>query len=242
MRSTRVYIAGLDTKSSNITIKDQTARHLIKVLRLKPGSEIMLFDGDNHEYQGTISAVTQREVEVEIFSSSPTTRESPLNISLFQGMARGERMDWVLQKATELGVSQVTPVFTSRSTIKLDDKRIDKRMDHWRSIVINACEQCGRNRLPRINLPVGLPEALQQLPSGMNAFQLDPDAKTRFTDLESPRTIGLFIGPEGGFAEDEKQLMSRSGVTSIRFGPRILRTETAGIAAISAIGALWGDL
>ena len=150
-------------------------------------------------------------------------------------------MDWLLQKATELGVSRIMPAYTKRSVVVLDDKRLQSRMLHWQGIITSACEQCGRNTLPELSSPVPLPEILTRQ-SEQNCYYLDPDGTQRLGEIGELDSICFIIGPEGGFDTAEKELMSKRGITPLAMGPRILRTETAGITAIAAVAALWGDL
>ena len=151
-------------------------------------------------------------------------------------------MDWLLQKATELGVSTIYPVFSKRSMVKLDKKRLHTRMQHWQGIIIHACEQCGRNHLPLLNTPLGLSLAVEQLASNASSYFLDASASQRFRQLAQTNSVNLFIGPEGGFEDAEKTFMIDHGVQPVSMGPRVLRTETAGISAIAALGTLWGDM
>lgn len=241
MRTHRVYFPELSTDDNEVVISGQTFIHLTRVLRVKPGQQLIIFDGQGIEYQATITTVERKSITVSILSSETVSRESPLSITLVQGISRGERMDWLLQKATELGVCRIMPSYTKRSMVVLDDKRLQSRMLHWQGIITSACEQCGRNTLPELYPPVSLPELLSRQ-SVKNCYYLDPDGAQRLSELGKSDSICFIIGPEGGFDIEEKELMNKHGIKPLAMGPRILRTETAGITAIAAVAALWGDL
>lgn len=241
MRTHRVYCPQLSSSSAELSIDGQAAKHLINVLRIKPGQPVVLFDGNGTEYQTRVIDVGRQNVIAELISADKLSRESPLAITLVQGLCRSERMDWLLQKATELGVSNILPVNTQRSVVRLDAKRVKSRLAHWQGILTHACEQCGRNTIPGLCSPLSLTEALDQLDNG-NRYFLDPNAEPGISDLPRADKVTLIVGPEGGFSDEERQLMNSHDVKSFRLGPRILRTETAGIAALAAIGVLWGDL
>jgi len=241
MRTHRVYFPELSAGVNEVVISGQTFTHLTRVLRVKPGQQLIIFDGRGIEYQATVTTVERKSITVSILSSETVNRESPLSITLVQGISRGERMDWLLQKATELGVSRIMPTYTKRSVVVLDDKRLQSRMLHWQGIITNACEQCGRNTLPELSPPLSLMEILTRQ-SVKNCYYLDPDGAQRLSEIGESDNICFIIGPEGGFDAEEKELMNKRGITPLAMGPRILRTETAGITAIAAVTALWGDL
>jgi len=241
MRTHRVYFPELSVGVNEVVISGQTFIHLTRVLRVKPGQQLIIFDGRGIEYQATVTTVERKSITVSILSSETVNRESPLSITLVQGISRGERMDWLLQKATELGVSRIMPTYTKRSVVVLDDKRLQSRLLHWQGIITNACEQCGRNTLPELSPPVSLTEILTRQPV-KNCYYLDPDGAQRLSKIGQSDSICFIIGPEGGFDAEEKELMNKRGITPLAMGPRILRTETAGITAIAAVTALWGDL
>ena len=202
----------------------------------------VLFNGDGFDFQAKITSVAKRGAGVEIISSHAVTNESPIHITLVQGIARGEKMDWILQKATELGVQRIVPVITDRTEVKLDSERSDKKMNHWLGVVASACEQSGRARLPEIIEPCPLSHWPQQ-DKNFNKFALDPHGIFGFSDLAStkPVAVSLAIGPEGGFSERDLATLKAGGFQGLRMGPRILRTETAGPAAIAALNVLCGD-
>lgn len=241
MRIHRVYFPELSADTNEVVISDKAAIHLIRVLRVKPGHQLILFDGRGSEYQATVTTIVRKTVMASIQHRKIISRESPLTITLIQGISRGERMDWLLQKATELGVSHIIPIYTKRSVVALDTKRLPSRMLHWQGIIASACEQCGRNTLPVLSQPITLPEVVARQPA-TNCYYLDPESTRRLGMIGKSDNISFIIGPEGGFETEEKELMNKGGITSLAMGPRILRTETAGITAIAAISALWGDL
>ena len=210
-------------------------------LRVKTNQPITLFDGHGKEYQTVVTEINRKYLILQINSCQEINRESPLSITLIQGISRGERMDWVLQKATELGVSNIMPAYTKRSMVSLNEKRLQSRMSHWQGVIAHACEQCGRNNLPVLFQPAPLPEILGHQSPG-HCYYLDPESDRRLNQLSKPEKLSLIIGPEGGFDNEERTLMTQRRINSLNIGPRILRTETAAIAALSVIGAQWGDL
>lgn len=241
MRIHRVYFPELAADTDDVVISGQAAIHLVRVLRVKPNQSLLLFDGRGIEYQVVVTAVERKTVTAHIQRSDDINRESPVSITLIQSICRGERMDWLLQKATELGVSCIVPVYSRHSVTTLDDKRLQSRMLHWQSIIINACEQCGRNTLPELHSPRLLSQLLPAY-AGADCYYFEPGSDKHLNQIAKVDHIRLIIGPEGGFDHEEKGLMDQLGVVSLSLGPRILRTETAGITAIAAIGTLWGDL
>jgi 16S rRNA (uracil1498-N3)-methyltransferase len=242
MRIPRIYVAGLTKVNDCVTLEGQAAKHLLQVLRVKPGQPVVIFDGGGTEYHAEVLSAARGSVEARIISKAAVSRESNLSITLVQAISRGERMDWVLQKATELGVVRIIPVFSKRSMVKLDQKRLGSRIDHWQAVLAHACEQSGRNRLPELAIPMALTSVMDELPAASDSFYLEPDCDSRFRQLRRSETVNLFVGPEGGFDPEEKVFMTGRGVKPVYLGPRILRTETAGIAAIAALGVLWGDM
>lgn len=226
-----------------VSLPDAAGRHAINVLRLRDGDPVVLFNGDGSEYFGQI---LRRGVGAEVLmeTSRETVRESHLTVTLVQGVSSGERMDYTLQKAVELGVSAVQPVMMRRTVVRLAGDKRERRRQHWQRIAIAACEQCGRNRVPEVR-PVL--EFAAWLPSTAAAkgsvFLLSPEDGQRLRDLPAPAgPVTLIVGPEGGLDPAERQSCIGSGFLSVRLGPRVLRTETAGLAALAAMQALWGDL
>jgi 16S rRNA (uracil1498-N3)-methyltransferase len=242
MRVPRIYIPDITPAEDIVLLDGQAARHLIKVLRVTTEQPLILFDGSGTEYNAVVVETGTSSLKVQLLSTDSINRESGLCITLVQAISRGDRMDWLLQKTTELGVSNIYPVFSKRSMVKLDKKRLQTRMQHWQGIIIHACEQCGRNRLPHLNIPLGLSTAVEQLASNTSSYFLDANASLRFRQLLQTTSVNLFIGPEGGFEDAEKTFMIDHGVQPVSMGPRTLRTETAGISAVAALGTLWGDM
>lgn len=242
MRTIRSHIDAELTEGLNLALPDSAATHLLRVLRLGEGDEVLLFNGDGCDYRARIHSVNKRSAEVRIEARIEVDRESPLRVTLAQALARGEKMDWVLQKATELGVSRVAPVVTERTEVKLDAERADRRMQHWRGVVASACEQCGRARLPQIEEPRALGDFLATTKAeGHLILALDPDGEHRLASLPAFEQLTLVIGPEGGLSPRDLAQLRAAGAQGLRLGPRILRTETAGIAALAALQALRGD-
>jgi 16S rRNA (uracil1498-N3)-methyltransferase len=221
-------------------LPDRAARHLA-VLRLRRGDEITLFNGEGAEFTAELTRVSTGGTFARVLSRHEFERESPLLISLAQCLSAGDRMDTTLQKATELGVSRIVPIASERSVVRLSGDRAEKRVAHWRNVVVAACEQCGRNRIPEV-APITEISALLDLANGEALrLLLAPGAERNLKHLAPPGEVTLLVGPEGGLTPREKQLAERAGFLPVRFGPRVLRTETAPLAAIAAMQTLWGD-
>lgn len=223
-------------------LPENAAHHVRQVLRLRPGEAVTLFDGEGGEYDAMLTRVDRREVAAQLGAHRHVERESPLAITLAQGVARAERMDFAIQKAVELGVVRIVPLLTVRCTVRLDDARAARRHEHWRGIITHACEQCGRNRLP-VLAPVQTLEAFAAAESAAIRLTLDPGGAQGLGALvgASP-TIALAVGPEGGFTPGERQLLAGHGYIGARLGPRILRTETAAMVALAILQSSAGDL
>ncbi len=241
MRVPRIYQAQALSSGAVAALDDNGANHIARVLRLKVGAPLVLFNGDGNEYEAVVHAIGKRSVDVCINSCRPHDVESPLSITLAQGISKGERMDHVVQKAVELGVTRIVPLLTEHCAVNLDGERMDKRLRHWQAVAISACEQCGRNTLPAIESPLALDQWLTQRQSGLQLV-LDPLAGEGMGQLAQPQAVTLLIGPEGGLSEREIRAAQEHGYCGVRLGPRILRTETAALAAVSVIQSLWGDL
>lgn len=242
MRVSRLHVALPLAIGQRIALPDEAAAYLVRVLRLQEGDACVLFNGDGRDYAARLLAAGKRGVEAEVLSSTVVDNESPLHITLLQGIARGEKMDWILQKATELGVAGFVPVSSERSEVRLDAARADKRLAHWRGVVASACGQCGRARVPEVAAPQALDAALPLLPAAPR-FVLDPLASGGVgTVAPAAGPCVLAVGPEGGWSPRDRAQLAAAGFTGLRLGPRILRTETAGIAAIAALQARLGDL
>jgi 16S rRNA (uracil1498-N3)-methyltransferase len=243
MRLTRVFVDQALAPGLRVTLPESAATHLVRVLRLREGEACVLFNGDGHDYDAVIATVTKRGVDAVIGAARVVDNESPLRLVLLQGIARGEKMDLILQKATELGVSAIAPVFADRTEVRLDGERLDKRVAHWRSVVASACEQSGRARIPELLPARGLSEAAAALDADALRLTLDPQGEHRFETLARPAgAVVIGIGPEGGWSAKDRELLAQHGFTGLRLGPRVLRTETAGLAAIAAMQARFGDL
>lgn len=244
MRLTRVHVDLPLAEGQELDLPEGPAAHLGRVLRLGLGDACVLFNGNGHDHEARIVAVGKRDVRVAIGAARPVTNESPLSITLLQGIARGEKMDLILQKATELGVSAIVPLHSQRSEVKLDEARGAKRLAHWQSVVTSACEQSGRAVVPRVAAPCPLQGAIRGLPEGGLRLILDPEAGATCATLAwSPGTpVILAVGPEGGWSPLDREQLMGGGFRGVRLGPRILRTETAGLAAIAALQARFGDL
>jgi len=243
MRLTRVYVDAALEPGALLTLTGGAAGHLTRVLRLRPRAALTLFNGRGGEYAASIERVHGSEVTVAVGQHEPIERESPFPLTLAQGVSRGERMDLVVQKATELGAARLVPVLTERSIVRLDEEQSDRKSSHWRAIAIAACEQCGRNRLPEVALPTQLSEFLRQ-PAGESVqLLLSPGATQRIEDVPRPaRGATVLIGPEGGLSDAEQNAARTAGFTAVNLGPRVLRTETAAIAALTLLQREFGDL
>ena len=242
MRLTRSHVDMPLQAGDEVVLPEDVAAHLLRVLRLQVDDACVLFNGDGHDYDARISMLGKREAQAEVLAARQINNESSLRITLLQGIARGEKMDLILQKASELGVAKILPVMSDRSEVKLDAQRADKRVAHWREVVIAACEQSGRARVPEVLPPQPLAQAAG-LRSGCG-FLMDPTAATSLTLLRDTPMAActLAIGPEGGWSTRDREQLQAAGFAGLRLGPRILRTETAGLAAIAALQVLAGDL
>ncbi len=228
---------------TRIDFPKDIARHIM-VLRLSDGDPVTLFNGQGGEYGARILQAGRNPVTAEIVSFSPHEVELPYEITLIQGIPEAGKMDWIIEKAVELGVRRIIPLATRRSVVRLNDERIEKRLSRWQSIVVSASEQCGRNRLLTIGRPVSFSAYLENS-SESSRIIFSPrasDSLATWATRQTPHAISLLIGPEGGFSGEEEELARQKGVTFLSMGPRILRTETAGLAAASAINAIWEQL
>jgi 16S rRNA (uracil1498-N3)-methyltransferase len=243
MRVTRCHVENPLAVGQTLSLPEEAANHLVRVMRLREGDGCVLFNGDGHDYQATLVVVGKRDAQVRIEAASALHNESPLHITLLQGIARGEKMDLILQKATELGVAAIVPVNAERTEVKLDAARAGKRLAHWTSVVVSACGQSGRARLPAVAAPQSLLEAARQVPAQALKLTLDPLGEHRLSTLPPvPGGVVIAIGPEGGWSPRDRQALAEAGFQGLQLGPRILRTETAGLAAIAAVQARLGDL
>jgi len=243
MRLNRVYVEHALAPGQRLILPEVASRHLLRVLRLREEHGCVLFNGDGHDYYARIVRADKHGGEVEIISADVAHTESPLQLWLLQGIARGEKMDLILQKATELGVSGMIPVFSEHSEVKLDAQRAQKRLAHWRQVIISACEQSGRAWIPTLVPPRPLAQCAPELPPACTCWRLDPGASSTLSTLQAPpaQPMVLAIGPEGGWSARDRQTLTTLGFTGLRLGPRILRTETAGLAAITMMQMRFGD-
>lgn len=244
MRVNRAWIDAPLAVGQLVTLPGSVVMHLLKVLRLRNGDTCTLFNGDGHDYRAELVHADRRGGSARILDKTAVDNESPLRIVLLQGIARGEKMDWILQKGTELGVAAIVPVSSERSEVKLDAQRADKRLSHWRNVVIAACEQCGRAQLPQVQPPENLAAACARLPEPSLRLTLDPAAEHGVAALsvDAAQPVVVAIGPEGGWSPRDRAQLADAGFAGLRLGPRILRTETAGLAAMAALQARFGDL
>ena len=244
MRLTRCFVELPLPVGGNVALPESAAAHLVRVLRLQQGDACVLFNGDGHDYAARLSSVGKREVLADIQSAQAIANESPLHLTLVQGIARGEKMDLILQKATELGVAAIIPVMAERTEVKLDAERTAKRMTHWRSVVVSACEQSGRASIPGLAQPLGLAQGAAAIAEDCMKLTLDLLGEDSLASLHAPasRRVAVAIGPEGGWSPRDRETLRQAGFGGLRLGPRILRTETAGLAAIAALQSRFGDL
>ncbi|PTU33220.1 16S rRNA (uracil(1498)-N(3))-methyltransferase [Stenotrophobium rhamnosiphilum] len=240
--TSRVYIDQPLSAGGTITLPEDAARHLVQVLRMRLGDSFITFNGQGGEYAATLSTVSKREAQASIGEFNTVDRESPLNITLAQCVSKGDRMDYTLQKAVELGVSNIVPLISSRTVVKLDAERWAKKIEHWQGVIISACEQSGRTRVPQLAAHQDLDYWLRSSANDSLKLVLAPGASKQLRQLDpTSRAITLLIGPEGGLSEVECTLAAKHEFIPLALGPRILRTETAGVAALAAIQAQWGD-
>ena len=239
--STRIFIEDALTEGTNLDLPDAAARHVGQVLRMRVGEGLSLFRGDGCEFDASIEAVERRRVAVRIGARREPARESPLDLGIAQCVSKGDRMDYTIQKAVELGVARIQPLESSRSVVRLDAERWEKKQEHWRGVAIAACEQSGRVRLPALADLTTLDRWLATPEPGLRLV-LAPGATTSLKTLPPATAITLLVGPEGGLSEAEIRAAVAAGCLAIGLGPRVLRTETAGVAALAVLQALRGDL
>ncbi len=245
MAETRLFVDRKLGPGAELSLSGDPARYLGRVLRLKTGNMVSVFNGDNGEWLAEIVKLTKDRVELRVSEPREVATESPLKLHLVQGISRGERMDFVVQKATELGVKRITPVLTDYGVVRLDEKRATKRQQHWQRVAQSACEQSGRVRPPLVDAPIAINTWFGAAAgvSDSTDLVLDPRATNALDALDAPKEIlCLLIGPEGGFSERELDDAKAAGFKPVALGPRILRTETAAIAALTIAQSRWGDL
>jgi 16S rRNA (uracil1498-N3)-methyltransferase len=238
---TRIYLQDALAVDARLALPEAAARHVGQVLRMRPGELITLFNGAGGEYDAVIESVERRAVQVRVENFREAERESALALTLAQCVSKGERMDYTIQKAVELGVATIVLLLSARSVVKLDGERWEKKLEHWRGVAISACEQSGRTALPQITPLQKLDAWLAAAGTGPRLV-LAPGGRRGLKELPPAPAATLLVGPEGGLSDEEIALALHRGFTAIGLGPRVLRTETAGVAALAALQALWGDL
>jgi len=241
MRITRIHTIQPLIIGQHLTLGNDASRHLVTVLRAKIGTQVILFNGQGGEFIGRVIDAHPKKALIDVESFSDIDRESPLHIHLGIAISRGDRLDFVFQKATELGVSKITPLFTERSEVKLKADRLEKKMRHWQQIIISACEQCQRNKVPTLNPATNLTDWIEKA-NAQQKLVLHHRSEQKLTDYQQPESLALLIGPEGGLSNDEITLAHTNDFANLTLGPRVLRTETAPLAAISLVQFVWGDL
>lgn len=242
MRIPRIYTSQTLQVGDTIALEERAAHYLLQVLRMKVGRELLLFNGDGNSYQAVVSAASRRDISCEITQASGDRQGEPsLAVELAIGISKGDRMDTVIQKATELGVSRIIPLRTTRVDVKLDSEREQKKWRHWQQVMISACEQCGRNSLVELTPIQTLEEWLERCQAELKLV-LQPHDEAPLYAHQKPANIALLVGPEGGLAGNEIRRSQDSGFAPLRLGPRVLRTETAPLAALSILQFHWGDM
>ncbi|MDH5600048.1 MAG: 16S rRNA (uracil(1498)-N(3))-methyltransferase [Gammaproteobacteria bacterium] len=242
MRIPRIFLDATFISTQSIELTEHAFQHAIKVLRLKQNAKLILFNGEGEEYSAMVESINKKSASVKILEQLEPVKESNLFIHLGLGISKGERMDFAIQKAVEMGVTEITPLFTEYCVVSLDEKRRQKKVSHWQGIIISACEQCGRSILPVLNPPVTLSIWAQATDDYSLIF--DPLATRTLKDITPDNNkLNLIIGPEGGLSSNEiSDLNKKANFHAVKFGPRVLRTETAAVSAITAAQLLWGDL
>jgi 16S rRNA (uracil1498-N3)-methyltransferase len=239
-RVPRFFTAAALRAGGDARLPEPAAHHAVHVLRLRVGDDVALFDGRGGEYAGRIAAMDRLRVSIDVLAHRAVERESPLRVTLMQGVSAGEKMDLTVQKATELGVAAVQPVIAARSVGRLSGERAELKRAHWQRVAVSACEQCGRNRIPEVLPARALAELCREPPEGTRLL-LSPRAELGLRSARLDRPLALAAGPEAGFTDEEEAALADTGFVPVRLGPRVLRTETAALAALAALNALAGD-
>ena len=242
MRIPRIYLPQPLTSGNQIALNDNALRHVVQVLRLKTGHPLILFNDQGGEFEAQLVKVAKREAIVQVGDFRDVNRESELFTCLGLGISKGDRMDFALQKSVELGVNEITPLFTEHCVVNLTNNRVLKKHEHWQAVMISACEQSGRNTIPTLHTAQPFSEWLDNAQASTKLI-LDPEAdKTLATiKLQKPEVV-LTIGPEGGFSQNEIEQAVETGYQGVKLGPRVLRAESAALAGLAAVQCLWGDL
>ncbi|MCM2972652.1 16S rRNA (uracil(1498)-N(3))-methyltransferase [Larsenimonas suaedae] len=239
--STRLYVDQALPLGQRLSLPEGPARHLATVLRARVDESVRLFDGHGREVEARVTAITRKQVEVEIERECSPTPESPLEVHLGQAISKGDRMDYAIQKAVELGVSEITPLYTERGDVRLKGERAAKKLAHWRGVALSACEQCGRARVPTLHEPCALEDWLSMREEPLRLV-LHPGKPGWKDPPEPPEAVSVLIGPEGGLGEAEVERAGHHGFQPLGLGPRVLRTETAPVVALTLLQARYGDL
>lgn len=243
MRISRLYTQQGLQQGTTVQLASEQAHYLANVLRAQAGDSVRLFNGGDEEYEARLVALTKKQAELEILSVVSRQCESPLQLNVAIGIARSVHMDLAIQKAVELGVTRIIPLITEYSNVRIKPDRAQNKMTHWSNIIISATEQCGRTRLAKMAKPIRLDEFLVDGPPQGQRLLFHPEAETTIAELDGkPDNVTLLIGPEGGFSEDEVNLARQHGCQSLYLGPRVLRAETAVVAAVACCQGQWGDL
>lgn len=241
MRMTRIFTDQPLQTDAVVELGKDAARHLVTVLRFQAGQRLILFNGHGGEFEAEVAAASPKSVTVSVLAEYAVERESPLVTRLGIGISRGDRFDWVLQKATELGVSEVFPLYTERTEVKLKGDREEKKQRHWQQVIVSACEQSGRTRVPRLHAPTLLIEWLPVSADIKLLLHHRSDRTLHSLQQMEPSSVALLIGPEGGLSEQEIEQGAAAGFQSLTLGPRVFRTETAPVVALGLLQGLWGD-
>lgn len=237
---TRIYTSEALVSGQQISLDEQAFQHLVRVLRMTDGDSLVLFNGDGRALEGTLCDVGKKQAAVLLGDCIAEDAATPVALHLGQVISKGDRMDFTIQKATELGVSSITPLWSERCDVRLKGERMDKKLEHWRKVAISACEQSGRNRIPDILEPMAMTDWAPTVSTEQRLI-LHPHNQQPLDTSAKPGSVTLLVGPEGGFSEIEVEQAQRSGFIGLLLGPRILRTETAALAALSVLQYLWGD-
>ncbi|ERS91010.1 16S rRNA methyltransferase [Marinobacter sp. C1S70] len=242
MRIPRIFTDSPLAVGSQCQLDDNAANHVGRVLRMQAGQALLLFNGDGQDYRATITEAGKKHVQVDVTEASENETESPLRVILAQTLSKGDRMDYAVQKAVEMGVSEIVPLTTERCEVKLKGDREDKRLRHWQQVAISAAEQCGRARVPEVQPVMTVQQWLEHAQACDLRVVLHHRTEQSLNTLEKPSSIALMIGPEGGLTAEEIALAEDNGFLPVALGPRVLRTETAPVAAIALCQWLWGDI
>jgi 16S rRNA (uracil1498-N3)-methyltransferase len=249
MRLTRCYVPTALQSQSTLRLPAAAAVHVAKVLRLRAGAALTLFDGRGGEFEAQVLALDRHGVQVRVGAHRAIERESPIAVTLLQCLVRAERMDWIVQKATELGAAAIVPLASQHSVVRLDDSSAGRRLAHWQAVALSACEQCGRNRVPDVHAAVAFEHALAEARDSAARLMLAPQAQQSLASAAnalaaagSRAAVSVLVGPEGGFSEQERSIAQEHGFVGCHLGPRVLRAETAALAALAAIQALLVDV